>query len=236
MGTCCQTGIVDEASECLAEEVSAHGSARLSNRSMPESIESRLTWHDVDDAQIFEVRLNCTREARAGVLLDNADEKVCLVKSIPDGLLKDWNANSMPNLTVKPKHRLLLIDGKAGSSTEFMAELMTRATSVNLTFERPLVLRMALRRAENEELGLVMRANETDVSILDLQPGIIRSWNLSATPATTVKKSDRIIAVNGKQGSGSDLLRMIETDETLDLRVLSWQAQLELGDLATKFP
>ncbi|CAE7186483.1 PHRF1 [Symbiodinium microadriaticum] len=78
---------------------------------------------EVDDAQLFEVTLNCSRETRVGLVLDNSDEQVCLVKSISDGLVKEWNETSK-KFAVKPRHRLLFVDGRPGSSTEFMAELV----------------------------------------------------------------------------------------------------------------
>lgn len=82
----------------------------------------------------YEVHVPCSEHDSLGLICDALDETVCIVAQVEDGLISRWNESnqSSPAGTVVQRgHRLLLVDGQPGRSSEFVAELKFRAKPVS---------------------------------------------------------------------------------------------------------
>eukprot|EP00930_Biecheleria_cincta_P078785 TRINITY_DN6637_c0_g1_i2.p1 TRINITY_DN6637_c0_g1~~TRINITY_DN6637_c0_g1_i2.p1 ORF type:complete len:256 (-),score=60.81 TRINITY_DN6637_c0_g1_i2:127-894(-) len=172
----------------------------------------------------YQVHCPCGEDDKLGLIFDTSDENVCLVSQVEDGLIANWNLSSPSYAVVKPRHRLLLIDGRLGSSSDLVAELEIQDTPVILTFQEPTVLRIVLKMEAGQELGMQLKAEVQDVRIVGTKGGMIEDWNAVSPGQTKVKASDRIIAANGESSNGKAILEVIESSDTLDLIVLSWSS------------
>lgn len=195
-------------------------------KALAEKVNRDSTRLGVAFEKAYQVHVLCSEHNSLGLIFDTSDEKVCLISlvEVEDGLIAKWNRNqSSPACTVvKRRHRLLLIDGRLGSSSDLVAELKIRATPVTLTFQEPTILRIALDKEAGEELGMQLKAEEEDVRIVSTNKGMIEDWNAVSPGVTKVKASDRIIAANGNSSNGKAILEVIQSSDTLDLIVLSW--------------
>ncbi|CAK9015931.1 unnamed protein product [Durusdinium trenchii] len=161
-----------------------------------------------------------------GVALDSTEEKNLMIVGIFDGIIKKFN-EKFPRQGVKQFDKITAVNGKRGSANE-MRRMMVSAIAdetldlLQLTIRRPTEIQVQLERPGT--LGL--QVNYTDllggVLISKIVPdGLVDRWN--ADPKNPlVSVGDRIIALNGEDLKGDDLLERLKNDPELILSVLHY--------------
>ncbi|CAK9015848.1 unnamed protein product [Durusdinium trenchii] len=161
-----------------------------------------------------------------GVALDSTEEKNLMIVGIFDGIIKKFN-EKFPRQGVKQFDKITAVNGKRGSANE-MRRMMVSAIAdetldlLQLTIRRPTEIQVQLERPGT--LGL--QVNYTDllggVLISKIVPdGLVDRWN--ADPKNPlVSVGDRIIALNGEDLKGDDLLESSVTDSS----AVSWNSQV----------
>eukprot|EP00435_Cladocopium_sp_Y103_P014220 s1547_g3.t1 len=168
-----------------------------------------------------------------GVALDSTEENLGLevlepslvlrnlmIVGIFDGIIKKFN-DKFPRQAVKKFDKITAVNGKAGTSNEMRRTrcLMMVSAIADETLE---LLQLTLRRPTEHDIrlerpgALGLQVNYTDllggVLVSKVVPdGLVDRWNqqqkaAGAAGSSRIKVGDRIIALNGDELKGDDLL------------------------------
>ncbi|CAL1130181.1 unnamed protein product [Cladocopium goreaui] len=144
-----------------------------------------------------------------------------MIVGIFDGIIKKFN-DKFPRQAVKKFDKISAVNGKAGTSNE-MRRMMVSAIA-DETLE---LLQLTLRRPTEHEIrlerpgALGLQVNYTDLlgGVLIskvVSDGLVDRWNqqqkaAGAAGSSRIKVGDRIIALNGDELKGDDLLERLKT-------------------------
>eukprot|EP00931_Biecheleriopsis_adriatica_P096423 TRINITY_DN70079_c0_g1_i1.p1 TRINITY_DN70079_c0_g1~~TRINITY_DN70079_c0_g1_i1.p1 ORF type:complete len:232 (+),score=42.91 TRINITY_DN70079_c0_g1_i1:49-744(+) len=162
-----------------------------------------------------------------GLELDCQEEGCCLVQTISNNShLARVNTSNPPDLQVQPNDRLMSVDGIQEESSSMRRRLMgTNWTQIELRFLRPRKYVVTVQKDPMATIGILAYATQFSqgIAVMDIRVGLVQEWNLSAPPDATVKTGDRILAVNGVEGKGTDLLEKISNARgQLDMTIATW--------------
>ncbi|CAJ1441428.1 unnamed protein product [Effrenium voratum] len=160
-----------------------------------------------------------------GVALDSTEEKGLLIVSILDGIISKYNER-FPRQAIRKYDKITAVNGRAGATRELRRLMIT--TIADETSE---LLQLTLRRPEEMEVKLQrpgplgLQVNYTDllggVLISKIAPGgLMDRWN--SEHEGQVCKGDRIIALNGGDLKGEELINKLKSAEDLLLTILHY--------------
>ena len=165
-----------------------------------------------------------------GVALDSTEEKSLMIVGIFDGIIKKFN-EKFPRQGVKKFDKITAVNGKVGTANE-MRRIMVSAIA-DETLE---TLQLTLRRPTEHEVrlerpgALGLQVNYTDLlgGVLIskvVANGLVDRWNkeeLRKGSSSRMAVGDRIIALNGEELKGDELLERLKNDRELILTVLHY--------------
>lgn len=174
---------------------------------------------------LFTVEMNRTPGTSFGVDISAAG-KVCMVNGIEDGSLVDvWNSQTkLPEHKIRKYDRLMSLNGEKPAKGKDMLERLRDASGlVTVGVQRPVIQKVVVRRSE-KDLGISVIDGQSFLLVTRVSEGTISDHNLRALEAKDViKVPSRIVAVDGKKGKGSELLKyMEESQSSFELEMLCY--------------
>lgn len=194
----------------------------------PVNLEGDRVLPAVDSEQscfLFTVEMNRTPGTSFGVDISAAG-KVCMVNGIEDGSLVDvWNSQTkLPEHKIRKYDRLMSLNGEKPAKGKDMLERLRDASGlVTVGVQRPVIQKVVVRRSE-KDLGISVIDGQSFLLVTRVSEGTISDHNLRALEAKDViKVPSRIVAVDGKKGKGSELLKyMEESKSSFELEMLCY--------------
>lgn len=152
--------------------------------------------------------------------VDSSDGFTLLVRRINEGLVTGWNrtVGDATQCDVRMYDRILEVNGMRGDSQDLLMALRTGAT-IEMVVRRPTLYRLALTKGfSGEPLGLVIDGVDgVNLLVEHLnEHGVFADWNRNHWQQP-IRRSDRIVEVNGVRGSAKKLLEAIHRDDHLEL-------------------
>ncbi|CAK9094146.1 unnamed protein product [Durusdinium trenchii] len=154
-----------------------------------------------------------------GIRVEYVRDK-CIVLAVTSGLIPAWN-NANPDKAVRPGDCISQVNGEAVSGAQAADKLAQSAGKVELLLERPQELRIPIQVGEVLGIKVSELLEGFGVEVTEVkQDGQIPSFNKDKQLA--VRPSDRIVAVNGKQASSSELFEMVAASSCQELLVYTY--------------
>eukprot|EP00930_Biecheleria_cincta_P071756 TRINITY_DN59214_c0_g1_i1.p1 TRINITY_DN59214_c0_g1~~TRINITY_DN59214_c0_g1_i1.p1 ORF type:complete len:277 (+),score=48.33 TRINITY_DN59214_c0_g1_i1:119-832(+) len=162
-----------------------------------------------------------------GLLLDLADDAVCLVKSVEGGLAGKWNATRPQERTIKMYDRIVAVNNTRGKSKALASLLLQVDDKVptTITIQRPIERQVVLEK--DCELGILVKYKNGSLGfwIDRVDAGLVDTWNKKNPEAEAVRVHDRVIAVNGQMGNAASLLSLMKDLKIIEFTVLHYKVQ-----------
>lgn len=171
-----------------------------------------------------DVLLTLSRDAKEeiGLNLDTLDGHSAFVDAIVPGAIQGWNEAHPPDMQLKANDCIVGANGIRGDPARLLQELKN-STEWKLAVRRPVEVRVTVESHKAPALGLDLKYSPNGRSLLvsSIADGAIREWNFLHLdhPVTT---NDRIIEINGVQGSARELLEAAVNVNRLDLTILHY--------------
>ncbi|CAE7721473.1 unnamed protein product [Symbiodinium pilosum] len=142
----------------------------------------------------------------------SAAGKVCMVNAVQAGsLVGDWNNQCAPEHRIRQYDRLMAFnDDRPSKGKEMLEKLRDASGPVTITVQRPVVQQVTVSKS-GKDLGLGVIDGQSFLLVTRIAEGAINDHNLAATSDQVIKVPSRIVTVDGKKGSGAELLKMMET-------------------------
>mmetsp|Transcript_784 Transcript_784/g.1500 ORF Transcript_784/g.1500 Transcript_784/m.1500 type:complete len:218 (+) Transcript_784:72-725(+) len=179
-----------------------------------------------DNAFVVELQKGMAGMAKGGnqqlgIVLDLADEDLCIVKEIEGGLAAAWNQTCHESQQIKPCDRIVRVNGVAGSSRDLAAILLAKHDVLSIALVRP--EERVVDLAKSTDLGILVKYKRGSLGfwIDNITDGEVQKWNLQ-NPDSAVHPHDRVVAVNGDGGSGAELLASMKNKEVLQFKVMHY--------------
>ncbi|CAK9064711.1 unnamed protein product [Durusdinium trenchii] len=173
---------------------------------------------------MFEVNIERKPGTYFGVDLSSA-EKACVVTTVTDdGLIADWNKTAAVEQQVRKFDRLVAVNGHTSEKSKEVLDLLKSTHDhMVLTFQRARVNEVKLRR-NGKSLGVHLKDGPHFLLVLGVEDGVVKDYNTSAAIQQQILSSDRIIGVDGFEGSGAVLMDKVRNAEhELTVKVLAWR-------------
>ncbi|CAL1170034.1 unnamed protein product [Cladocopium goreaui] len=181
-----------------------------------------------EDGDTFEVSLERKPGTYFGVDLSSAG-KACIVTSVTsDGLVAEWNNSGVaPRCQVQKYDRLLAVNGQTSEKSKEVLDMLKHThDQMVLTFQRARINEVKLQR-DGKSLGIHLKDGPHFLLVLGVEDGVVKDYNKSVPHPFQVVSSDRIIAVDGFEGSGAALMDKVRgSDRELSLKVLAWRGSV----------
>ncbi|CAE7415046.1 unnamed protein product [Symbiodinium sp. KB8] len=141
----------------------------------------------------------------------SAAGKVCMVNAVQAGsLVGDWNNQCTPDHRIRQYDRLMAFNGDRPSKGKEMLEKLRDASGpVTITVQRPVVQQVIVSK-NGKELGLGVIDGQSFLLVTRIAEGAVNDHNLAAASDQVIKVPSRIVTVDGKKGSGAELLKLME--------------------------
>jgi len=141
----------------------------------------------------------------------SAAGKVCMVNAVQAGsLVGDWNNQCAPENRIRQYDRLMAFNGDRPSKGKEMLEKLRDASGpVTITVQRPVVQQVIVSK-NGKELGLGVIDGQSFLLVTRIAEGAVNDHNLAAASDQVIKVPSRIVTVDGKKGSGAELLKLME--------------------------
>lgn len=166
--------------------------------------------NSVPDGKEFTLIIDkaCDRSLLLGLDVDTIDGPTLLVNDIQDGLISRWNKKNK-GMEVRRGDRFTEVNGVKGDGAKLIKELTVKEF-LKVTVRRPDLFQVKLHRRKSTSLGLDFSYNLGGASLLvkGVKSGLVKDWN-SASEGFKVQKNDRVIEVNGINGSPQELSAML---------------------------
>ncbi|CAE7258536.1 prfA [Symbiodinium natans] len=148
---------------------------------------------------------------KLGGKLDTSQEDCCVFKSVDSGGVLDKTG-------VRLYDRLVKVNGKSQQSSE-LARLVVSDSELELTVERPGAQDVVLNKA-GKKVGLRLHSDDTCLGLIvkEVTGGVAADM-----PKGTFQPKDRIVEVDGKSMSPTDMLKHISENDTVTLKVCSYK-------------
>ncbi|CAE8584286.1 unnamed protein product [Polarella glacialis] len=185
-----------------------------------------------ESSPTFDVTLDCSKGKHGlGLQLDLSDSNVCVVVSVlPEGHVDIWNRGHPTNCRVKAMDRLVAVNGQTGNTHMLIQRLKgtLKPILVELTFEHPRLIQIEIPcRSPGQILGLALKGKGDSQSLIisNVLGGVVHQYNETVDPESRVKRSDRVVAVNGQEASPSELIKLLRGSEEKDIAVtlMTWR-------------
>lgn len=132
---------------------------------------------------------------------------------VSGGPVSKYNEHVSEHLEIQVGSYLMAINGVRGDAVNVLGEVgKTNTNEVEL--QRPHVWTVTVeRRTMQEHLGLDLDFADTSRSLLvsGLKAGVVCNFN-AGHPASAIRVKDRILAVNGSEGSPAKLMSMLASN------------------------
>jgi len=167
------------------------------------------------------------RDEPIGLDADLIDGFSLVVINIKDGCVQSWNEQHQdPSSTIQVDDRIVQVNGIKSDAQALAAELH-KTTTWELTISRPKIVSLLLEHRKEDNLGIDLRPSRGGMALLmaNIGEGYFQQYLLSQR-RRDVRKSDRIVAVNGTRGTSHQLLRALhaaEASTALALDVLHYE-------------
>ncbi|CAJ1348767.1 unnamed protein product [Effrenium voratum] len=172
----------------------------------------------------FDITLERIPGTYFGIDLSSAG-KACVVTSVTsDGLIAEWNSKSGPETKVQKYDRLYAVNGvNSEKSKEVLDTLKGTHNKMVLTFQRAICHEVKVRCGLGS-LGMHLKDGPHFLLVLGLEEGVVKEYNKTVGPELQIVQSDRIIGVDGYEGSGASLLEKVRgAGPEVSLKVLAWR-------------
>lgn len=160
-----------------------------------------------------------------GLLLDLADDAVCLIKSVEGGLAGQWNATCPAEKTIRMHDRIVKVNNNTGKSKALASMLLQvdDKTPTTLTIQRPIDGKVVFEK--DGELGILVKYKNGSLGfwIDRVDTGLVDTWNKKNPEAEAVRVHDRVIAVSGQMGNAATLLSLMKDLKTIEFTVLHYK-------------
>jgi len=142
----------------------------------------------------------------------SAAGKVCMVNAVQTGsLVGDWNNQSTPENRIRQYDRLMAFNGERPPKGKEMLEKLRDASGpVTIMVQRPVVQKVQVSKFGGKDLGLGVIDGQSFLLVTRIAEGAINDHNLGASQDDVIKVPSRIVSVDGKKGSGAELLKAME--------------------------
>jgi len=162
---------------------------------------------------------------------DTPDKTALLVEAIsgtPGALMTVWNLQN-PLMALRVGDHLLAVNGHRGKAADLMAEIK-KPQRLEMLVSRRIIKRedgeftIAADKSTGQPLGLNVNDTPDKTALVvehvsDDKNSLVAQWN-AANPGKTIRKGDRIVAVNEKRGVSSELLAEVKKPQLLEISVV----------------
>lgn len=157
--------------------------------------------------------------ASVGLVLDVLDGRHVLVSDVKEGPVLSHNAKALPSERIGVGDFIVQVNGVEGSSMRLISAFRG-ASRLDLVVRRPWEFGVTVNIG-NVLLGLELgrRVGQRSLLIMQVKDGAIHKWN-DDNPDLPVKSNDRIIAVDGHDGTGGDLSARIKKHDASPMTLL----------------
>lgn len=205
---------IARAKPAVTEAKTAKPAAEKASKSKPVAEGPKATPASAGSARItYFVSFNRTASSVFGIDLSAAG-KFCVVNGVSAGtsLVGQWNASVEEDRRVNTQDRLLGINGCTSEKGKDLLERLKGANGeLALEFQRPTLFEVGLTPDPKIGVGLGLKAGPSFLMVTSIDgAGAAKEYNARAMPQQDIKISSRILAVNGKEGKGDELLSSLK--------------------------
>ncbi|CAK9008307.1 unnamed protein product [Durusdinium trenchii] len=164
----------------------------------------------------FSVQIPMKGFSSLGLLLDFTSDVRPMVKTVEVGAVEKFNELN-PSRSIQPYDVIVALDEAANSSEIFQKMEGTLSHTVNLKLVRPKKQQVPISKTEG--LGLKLEYKSTSLgAVINVvsSSGPAAKWN-SEHPNEALCAGDRILAVNGREMVGPEMLEQIKATNELML-------------------
>jgi len=158
-----------------------------------------------------------------GLGLDSTDKDFCIIKEISEGMVMNYNKTCPASKAIKIFDRIISVNGRPGSLTEFAKVLADLRDDTSLSIEvlHPTETSVLLKKPG--VLGITLNYKNGSVGLLvkDIQDGLLDDWNKSH-PDTPIKSGDLIVGVNGVRFTPMGALHQIKESSAPIMTVMRY--------------
>mmetsp|Transcript_12990 Transcript_12990/g.24564 ORF Transcript_12990/g.24564 Transcript_12990/m.24564 type:complete len:252 (+) Transcript_12990:46-801(+) len=155
--------------------------------------------------------VNVSKEGgKLGAGLDTSQDDCCVVRRVDAG-------STLEKQRVKLYDRLVAVNGKHDKSSELVKILAANST-LALKFERPKIEEVKIEKA-GRKVGLKLGKEDacTGLVVKEVTGGLA-----GELPKDTFVSGARIVEINGKMGTASELVDMLSANDSLAVKVCTW--------------
>lgn len=176
------------------------------------------------ERSVFQVVFTFEGGMPLGIEVDQVTEETQLVvKAVTGGLAEKWNSLSSSSEVIKPRDRIVSINGTTGVNTELLAILKEEMNQISITLQHPEEFEVRLQRSGDYGVKLVYKKASLGLLIKEVyDSGSFNQWN-KHNVNKQILPYDRIVAVNGCAGTPSELVQKMKEEITLILTLLRYR-------------
>jgi len=169
---------------------------------------------DLTTAETTVIVDNPKKTKNLGIDVDITEESSCYVYNVKAKGLVDKHNKSQAEESSKLQAGAFIVayNGVAGDPKSIEAAMKKAAPTAEFTIRPTETFRIALDKSSGDVLGVDVPRKSVGNSVLIAfvkESGFVAKWN-EEHPEQEVKKGDRIVEVNGKKGTGKELVDMIK--------------------------
>lgn len=170
-------------------------------------------------ARKFILTVTKTESMPVGLDLDLADKITAQICRVKPGLVELYNESADPRRKVQKGDHILSVNGVGGNAQKLI-ERIQQDVSLELEIIHPEEFVASVHKGADGSLGLDLQFAPGGVSLMvaAVSDGALRRWNVE-NPNQQVQRLDRIVAVNGQEGTPQQLFELIKSGVSLELRV-----------------
>lgn len=166
------------------------------------------------------------RRLPLGLAFDFMDINVCLVAKVASpSLIHSWNQKCAPHEVVRPRDRLVKVNGRCAEDAERLAKELAEGLGHQahalLEFQHPVVSTVKIVK-NGQALGLSLHyaLSENKIGglcVKSVNEGLVQAQGLGITAG------QRVIAMDGEEMSVEQMLQKLREAKEFALTVLSWE-------------
>lgn len=216
--------IVDEPDENLPISYITKRPSRLSRLRMGMSVDFKDIFREPTDLKVGEVNFDEGVAPCLTLVTSEVDDRI-VVSVIKEGPWAEWNRVAddpgWSNVRLQPGDRILDVNGVSDGVVSIIAELTAQRSSARMVFmyiRRPKKNVVVVERTVGSNLGMAIRDVGDQLFVRQIEEGLIDDWNVTF-PDRRVRETDRIVEVNGVNGSPAELAEILR-EENITLEIV----------------